>query len=136
MSEPTDTNAVEGAGNVPATTAAEAEVVGVRTGMFGVHDGGDTSGYGGLVRTVSFAAPSAADPNRRLIVFAVNAHNRWSNAAVSEYDIPVDVNGDNTADYTVVGVDQGAVQTGSFNDRACAWSTSVRTACMATRFAS
>jgi NADH-quinone oxidoreductase subunit C len=46
-------------GNVPATTAAEAEVVGVRTGMFGARDGGDTSGYGGLVRTVAFPAPSA-----------------------------------------------------------------------------
>ena len=34
---------------------------------------------------------------------------------MSEYDIPVDVNGDNAADYTVVGVDQGAVQTGVFN---------------------
>jgi minor extracellular serine protease Vpr len=51
----------------------------------------------------------------QLIVFAVNVNNRWSNAAVSEYDIPVDVNGDNAADYTVVGVDQGAVQTGTFN---------------------
>ena len=48
-------------------------------------------------------------------MFAVNVGNRWSNAAVSEYDLPVDVNGDNAADYTVVGVDQGAVQTGVFN---------------------
>jgi NADH-quinone oxidoreductase subunit C len=30
----------------------EPEVVGVRTGMFGVHGTGDTSGYGGLVRPV------------------------------------------------------------------------------------
>jgi NADH-quinone oxidoreductase subunit C len=59
VSEPTDENAPEGAGNVPATTAAEAEVVGVRTGMFGARDGGDTSGYGGLVRTVAFGTPSA-----------------------------------------------------------------------------
>ncbi len=48
-------------------------------------------------------------------MFAVNVANRWSNAAVSEYDLPVDVNGDNAADYVVVGVDQGAVQTGTFN---------------------
>ena len=59
--------------------------------------------------------PFVRRPNRRLIVFAVNVGNRWSNAAVSEYDLPVDVNGDNAADYTVVGVDQGAVQTGTFN---------------------
>jgi hypothetical protein len=49
------------------------------------------------------------------IVFAVNVNNRWSNAAVSEYDIPVDVNNDGAADYVVAGVDQGAVQTGVFN---------------------
>ena len=48
-------------------------------------------------------------------MFAVNVGNRWSNAAVSEYDIPIDVNNDGTADYTVVAVDQGAVQTGTFN---------------------
>jgi len=46
-----------GAG-LPATTAAEAEIVGVRTGMFGMHGSGDTSGYGGLVRTVSMATPA------------------------------------------------------------------------------
>jgi NADH-quinone oxidoreductase subunit C len=45
-------------GNVPATTAAEAEIVDVRTGMFGAHGSGDTSGYGGLVRTVAMPAPS------------------------------------------------------------------------------
>jgi NADH-quinone oxidoreductase subunit C len=45
-------------GNIPATTAAEAEVLGVRTGMFGARDDGDTSGYGGLVRTIALPAPS------------------------------------------------------------------------------
>lgn len=44
--------------NVPATTAAQAEAVDVRHGMFGVHGSGDTSGYGGLVRTVTLPAPS------------------------------------------------------------------------------
>jgi len=47
-----------GAAGVPATTAAPAQVVGVRQGMFGTHDAGDTSGYGGLVRTIAFPAPS------------------------------------------------------------------------------
>jgi NADH-quinone oxidoreductase subunit C len=40
----------------PEQTAAE--VVDVRKGLFGAHDGGDTSGYGGLVRPVVFAAPA------------------------------------------------------------------------------
>ena len=43
---------------VPATTDPAAEVIGVRTGMFGANDGGDTTGYGGLVRTVALPAPS------------------------------------------------------------------------------
>ena len=35
------------------------EVVEVRTGMFGAHGSGDTSGYGGLVRPVVLPGPSA-----------------------------------------------------------------------------
>ncbi len=45
-------------GNVPATTAAQAELVDVRRGMFGQNDTGDTSGYNGLVRTIAMPAPS------------------------------------------------------------------------------
>lgn len=39
--------------NLPAATGPTAEVVSVRRGMFGVSGPGDTSGYGGLVRTVA-----------------------------------------------------------------------------------
>ncbi|HVN11068.1 MAG TPA: NADH-quinone oxidoreductase subunit C [Kineosporiaceae bacterium] len=46
------------AGQVPATTVAEAEILEVRRGMFGQPDTGDTSGYDGLVRTVAMPAPS------------------------------------------------------------------------------
>lgn len=45
-------------GNLPVTTAAEAELVDVRHGMFGAHGSGDTSGYGGLVRTVALPPPA------------------------------------------------------------------------------
>jgi NADH-quinone oxidoreductase subunit C len=41
-------------GGVPAQRDAGAEVLRVRKGMFGANDGGDTTGYGGLVRTVTF----------------------------------------------------------------------------------
>ena len=41
--------------------AATLDVVDVRTGMFGVADGGDTSGFGGLVRSV-VVSPAAARP--------------------------------------------------------------------------
>ena len=45
-------------GNLPAApgTAPEPVVIGSRQGMFGVSDGGDTSGYGGLVAPVLFPA--------------------------------------------------------------------------------
>ncbi|OEV03324.1 NADH-quinone oxidoreductase subunit C [Streptomyces oceani] len=38
--------------NLPGHRGAGGEVIGVRRGMFGANDGGDTSGYGGLVRPV------------------------------------------------------------------------------------
>ena len=44
----------------------------------------------------------ALTATEQLVVFAVNVHNRWSNAATNEFDIPLDVNGDGTVDYTVV----------------------------------
>ena len=44
----------------------------------------------------SFAAGTATDPNRQQLVFAVNTHDRWSNAAATEFDIYVDVNNDGT----------------------------------------
>ncbi len=66
----------------------------------------------------------------RFIVFAANTWNRWSNASTNEFDLFVDVdpanaNGD---DYIVVGVDQGAVQTGVFNGRVGAFVFSTRSA--------
>jgi subtilisin family serine protease len=51
----------------------------------------------------------------QLLVFAVNTYNRWSNAATNEFDIDIDVNNDGNVDYTVIGVDAGAVTAGSFN---------------------
>jgi NADH-quinone oxidoreductase subunit C len=48
--------------NVPEDPGAlrepEQEQIGVRTGMFGVQDGGDTSGFGGLVRPILFPPPA------------------------------------------------------------------------------
>jgi hypothetical protein len=51
----------------------------------------------------------------RLVVFAINNWSRWSTAAVNEWDINVDTNGDGAPDYIVVAVDSGAIRTGSFN---------------------
>ncbi|MFF3019805.1 NADH-quinone oxidoreductase subunit C [Streptomyces sp. NPDC057939] len=58
-----DDPAVENGNNVPAPrdreTPAGPEVIGVRKGMFGAANGGDTSGYSGLVRTVALPGESA-----------------------------------------------------------------------------
>ncbi|WP_329456271.1 NADH-quinone oxidoreductase subunit C [Streptomyces sp. NBC_01497] len=49
-----------GNGNgVPAARGAASDVIGVRKGMFGAQNGGDTSGYGGLVRTVALPGPAS-----------------------------------------------------------------------------
>ncbi|MFD5898792.1 NADH-quinone oxidoreductase subunit C [Streptomyces sp. NPDC060366] len=45
--------------SVPSARGQSAEVIGVRKGMFGANNGGDTSGYGGLVRTVSLPGASS-----------------------------------------------------------------------------
>jgi len=42
----------------PRSTTSGGEVVGVRRGMFGAKTGGDTSGYGGLVKPVVFPGPA------------------------------------------------------------------------------
>ncbi|WP_405664928.1 NADH-quinone oxidoreductase subunit C [Streptomyces sp. NBC_01166] len=49
MSEEPNSNS----GQVPVPRDDSGEVIGVRKGMFGAANGGDTSGYGGLVRTVT-----------------------------------------------------------------------------------
>jgi len=55
------------------------------------------------------------DATRQLMVFAVNSFDRWSNAAGTEFDIYVDVDGDGVDDYVVVGADVGAVTAGDAN---------------------
>ncbi|TXL90422.1 NADH-quinone oxidoreductase subunit C [Streptomyces sp. IB2014 016-6] len=45
--------------SIPSARGRSAEVIGVRKGMFGANNGGDTSGYGGLVRTVSLPGASS-----------------------------------------------------------------------------
>jgi NADH-quinone oxidoreductase subunit C len=58
VSDARDDAGRDDAATVPATTRPEAEAVDVQRGMFGATGSGDTSGYGGLVRTVSLPAPA------------------------------------------------------------------------------
>jgi subtilisin family serine protease len=66
-------------------------------------------------RAVGVQAFPGAFPDDSLLVFAVNTHTRFSNAAAGEFDIFVDVSGDGVPDFDVVGIDLGALTTGSFN---------------------
>lgn len=68
------------------------------------------------------------DATQQFLGFAVNTGTRWSNPSVNEFDIYVDVDGDGVPDYIVVGVDQGAVQTGTFNGRLGSFVFSTRSA--------
>lgn len=53
--------------------------------------------------------------NDRGLVFAINTHGRWSTAAENEFDIAIFGANKKKPDFFVVGVDIGAVTTGSFN---------------------
>ena len=85
---------------------------------WGLRDGEDADGSPADMRAVGVQSFDIGGGNR-LIGFGVSTWNRWSNASTTEFDISVDVdpqngNGD---DYVVVGVDIGAVTTGSFDGR-------------------
>ena len=51
----------------------------------------------------------------KLLVFAVNTHQRWSNAASDEFDVNIDTNGDGHPEYAVISADSGSVTAGSAN---------------------
>ena len=97
------------------------------------HAGTDRTNVTADIRAVGVQSfPFTA--SEQAIVFAVNTYGRWSNAATNEFDIYVDVDGDGTPDYIVVGVDQGAVQTGTFNGRMATFVFSTRSSGAAVDF--
>jgi NADH-quinone oxidoreductase subunit C len=52
------TDGIGDAAELPATVSPTADVITTRRGMFGAHGAGDTSGYGGLIRSVALPSPS------------------------------------------------------------------------------
>lgn len=54
----------------------------------------------------------AAAGGDHLLVFAVNTHKRWSNAASNEYDVIIDTDQDGEPDWIVLSYDSGAVRAG------------------------
>lgn len=67
------------------------------------------SGYD--IRAAGVQSFSTGDDT--LMVFALNMHKRWSNAAGNEYDVILDTDRDGQADWIVLSADSGAVRAGS-----------------------
>jgi minor extracellular serine protease Vpr len=70
------------------------------------------SGYDLRAAGVQSIDTGDGDP---VVVFAINAHDRWSNASTTEWDVNIDTNRDGTVDFVVLGFDFGALTTGTFN---------------------
>ncbi|MCT9818946.1 S8 family serine peptidase [Microbacterium sp. W1N] len=63
----------------------------------------------------SAGVQSWADGDDQVLVFAVNTHKRWSNAAGIEFDVVLDTNRDGQADWVVFSYDSGAVRADAVN---------------------
>ena len=61
------------------------------------------------------------DGGDKLLVFAVNNYDRWSNAATNEFDVLVDVDGDGSPDYAVFSYDEGYQTVGEYNGTTAVW---------------
>lgn len=51
----------------------------------------------------------------KLLVFAINNHDRFSNPATNEYDVWLDTTRDGVEDYIVFAADSGAYRSGTFD---------------------
>ncbi|HEY4882840.1 MAG TPA: S8 family serine peptidase [Myxococcales bacterium] len=79
------------------------------------------------------AALGGADTDRSL-VFVINTWGQATNQAVNEYDIAIDNNGDGVADFFVVGVDLGAVLSGSANGQMASFTIDAATGAVVDAF--
>ncbi|MCW5952598.1 MAG: S8 family serine peptidase [Propionibacteriaceae bacterium] len=90
---------------------------------WGLKDGKDvpkrTPGSGFDLRAAG--VQSFLDGDDALLVFAINNHDRWSNAAVNEFDVEIDTDGDGAPDWIVFSFDSGAVRVGDFNGLVEVW---------------
>jgi hypothetical protein len=116
----------------PTTTANVTNDEGVIAGdadfyAWGLSDGKEAGKAANDVRAIGVQSfPFTA--TTQFIGFSVNTYDRWTNPSTNEYDIFVDVDNDGKDDYVVVGADQGAVQTGTFNGRLGSFVFSTRSA--------
>jgi minor extracellular serine protease Vpr len=66
-------------------------------------------------------------PNGQMVVFSIATAKPWSNASQSEYDVYVDVDGDGTDDYVVVGADYGGLTAGDYDGQTGSFVFDLRT---------
>jgi subtilisin family serine protease len=90
---------------------------------WGLKDGKDVPkrSPGGGFDLRAAGVQSFADGDDMLMVFAINNHDRWSNAAVNEFDVEIDTDGDGAPDWIVFSFDSGAVRAGDFNGLVEVW---------------
>jgi len=117
-------------GTNPSTIATVTNKKGVIAGdadfyAWGLEDKKDKGKVSNDIRAVGVQS-FPIDATEAVVVFAVNTHDRWSNASTNEFDIGIDVDGDGIDDYTVIGFDDGAVRTGVFSGRMGTWVASTR----------
>lgn len=92
---------------------------GLHSGIADVYQWGLADGNDGLdgidiraagVQTLpTEVCTGAPDRDDRCVVIAINTWNKWSNASENEFDVVIDADDDDEADYAVIGVDAGAV---------------------------
>jgi subtilisin family serine protease len=90
---------------------------GVTTGAADWYALGIVDGADGLGSNDVRAVGVQTFPGDGVMAFGLSTYNRWSNAAADEFDIYLDVDGDDTPDYVAVSADYGAVTAGSADGR-------------------
>ena len=110
VSTKVDTGALRRKGSTTAiTTNRHGVVPGVADWYaWGLSDGRDATTGAADLRAVGVQS----FPADGVLAFGVSTYNRLSNPARNEFDVYVDVNGDGTDDYDLVGVDYGLLTTG------------------------
>jgi len=79
----------------------------------------------------SFPRALGAD---RTLVFAVNTFAAWSTASTKEFDLLIDIDGDGTPEFALIGFDFGALTTGSSDGQMASALVNLRTGATRIRF--
>jgi minor extracellular serine protease Vpr len=84
---------------------------------WGLEDGDDGFRWNDVraVGAQAFDSPTATDPTRRLLVFAVNNWRAWTHASPNQVNVTIDVGMNGTDDYLVRMTDFGLATTGLFD---------------------